>query len=76
MKYVISSTAYNKVESFYTNMWKKFHNDWGLDEIHRLIDKCVDAMFEIEKSLPNRNNILKRWQGLSVAEFKLNRKSS
>lgn len=70
MVVVISRTAAQKIRKYYLNVHKKFRHDWGVDEIHRLIDRTIAKMYQIENGLPRRTPTISRWKGYYMTTTK------
>lgn len=64
MGIVINHITYNAIYRYYMNMFKKFHHEWGIEDIHSLIDKTFDSIYQIENGLIRRKPTISRWKGL------------
>ena len=67
MVIIVNPTVYTEINKFYLNMHRKFRNSWGVEEIHNLIDKAVDSIYEIENGLQKKAPTISRWKGLFMA---------
>lgn len=59
-RYKIKPLAQRKITSFYSNVAKKYRHTYSKELMHRNIDESVDAMFQIEKTIPRREPSISR----------------
>ena len=65
--YTISPRAFRKIRSFYINVAKKYQNTYSYEDLERNVHDALFSIYSIEKSLPRRKPILKRWEAYHMA---------
>lgn len=69
-KYIVKPRALQKIRSFYTNVAKKYKHTYSYEDMERNVRDAFFSIYEIEKTLPRRAPILKRWEGFHMANTK------
>ena len=67
MRYRIKKRCFNKINTFYHNVSKKYKHTYSEELMHKNADEAVDAMFQIERTLPRRKPTIARWAGYHMA---------
>ncbi len=67
MNYRISKKCFNKINSFYKNVAKKYKHTYSEDMLHNSVDETIDSMYKIEKELLRRTPTIEQWQGYYMA---------
>ena len=61
MTHIIRKRCLLKINSFYHNVSKKYKHTYSEELMHQNIDDAIDAMYQIERSLPRRKPTISRW---------------
>ena len=61
-QYIIKPRAAQKIRVFYRHVQLKYRHTFSFDDMSRIINRYVDAMFQIEKTLLRRQPTLERWK--------------
>ena len=59
-KYHIEPLAFQKVRSFYHNVFLRYSNTYSYNDMLRYINSTVDSIYEIEHSLLRRKPVIQR----------------
>ncbi len=66
-RYIIRPRASQKIRSFYSNVARKYRHTYDYDDLINNVHEALYSIHEIEKSLPRRKPILKRWSDYYMA---------
>ena len=69
MRYKAKKRCSRNIVNFYLNVSRKYKHTYSNVLMHENIDDAIDAMYLIEKELPRRKPLLKRWEGFYMAHF-------
>ncbi len=67
MNYRISKKGFQKRNSFYQNVAKKYKHTYSEEFMHKNIDDAIDSMYEIEKTLLRRRPTISDWKECHMA---------
>ena len=66
-KYRIEPLAFQKIRSFYRNVFVNYSNTYSYDDMLRYINNTVNAIYGIEHLLLRRKPTIKRWKDWHMA---------
>lgn len=66
-KYVYSKRAVQKIRTFYGNVAQKYRHTYSYEDMERNIRDAIFYIYAIERTLPRRQPIIKRWEGYYMA---------